>query len=119
MLLEVHIERLMVIPQSPPAFPVTFSRPLATMGRAVVALTAPDLLPHASAGGSSLCAVDDIPLGVSAAAVILVEVLRAHLEDLRLVELNRVDLLRENREKSGRLVRATWRIQRKRERLQI
>jgi hypothetical protein len=48
------------------------------MSRAVVALSAPDLLPHTGAGGSSLCAIDHIPFGVSAAAVVLVEVLRAH-----------------------------------------
>lgn len=65
------------------------------MSRAVVALTAPDLLSHAGAGCSSLCAVNDIPFGVSTAAVVLEEVLRAHFEDWRLMELKRVDLLRD------------------------
>ena len=65
------------------------------MSRAVVALTAPDLLSHAGAGCSSLCAVDNIPFGVSAAAVILVEVLRTHSEDLRLMELKRAGLLKD------------------------
>ncbi|KAE8369461.1 hypothetical protein BDV27DRAFT_120669 [Aspergillus caelatus] len=65
------------------------------MSRAVVALTAPDLLSHASAGCSSLCAVDNIPFRVGTAAVVLVEVLRAHFEDLRLMELNRVSLMRD------------------------
>ncbi|KAE8162688.1 hypothetical protein BDV40DRAFT_264522 [Aspergillus tamarii] len=81
------------------------------MSRAVVALTAPDLLSHSSAGCSSLCAVDNIPFRVSTAAVILVEVLRAHFEDLRLMELNRVGLMRD-RDKSNQLGQATCRVQR-------
>lgn len=51
------------------------------MGRAVVALTSADLLSHSGAGSASLRTVDDIALGVSAATVILVEVLRAHFEN--------------------------------------
>lgn len=51
---------------------------LATVVRAVVALSAADLVSDASAGGASLGAVDDITLSDSAAAVVLEEVLRAH-----------------------------------------
>lgn len=48
------------------------------MVRAVVALSAADLLSDASAGGPSLGAVDDITLSDGAAAVVLEEVLGAH-----------------------------------------
>lgn len=56
------------------------------MLRAVVALTSADLLSHTSARSASLCTVDDVALGVSAATVVLVEVLRAHFEDCFPVE---------------------------------
>jgi hypothetical protein len=52
------------------------------MGRAVVSLSASDLLSDAGARGASLGAVDNITLREGAAAVVLVEVLRAHLEKI-------------------------------------
>jgi hypothetical protein len=54
---------------------------LAAMRRAVVSLSSPDLLSDAGARGASLRAVDDIAFGDCAAAVVLVEILRAHLEE--------------------------------------
>lgn len=54
---------------------------LATVSRAVVALSSPDLLSHAGARSAPFCAVDNIAFGDSAAAVVLVEVLRAHLAE--------------------------------------
>lgn len=59
---------------------------LTSMLRAVVALTSADLLSHTGARSASLCTVDDVALGVSAATVVLVEVLRAHFEDCFPVE---------------------------------
>lgn len=62
---------------------------LAAMRRAVVSLSSPDLLSDAGARGASLRAVDDIAFGDCAAAVVLVEILRAHLEEMAF-ELNRL-----------------------------
>ncbi|PLB48272.1 hypothetical protein P170DRAFT_209465 [Aspergillus steynii IBT 23096] len=64
---------------------------LTSMGRAVVALTSADLLSHSGARSASLCTVDDIPLGVSAATVVLVEILRAHFENWFLWKFERCE----------------------------
>jgi hypothetical protein len=52
------------------------------MRRAVVSLSSSDLLSDAGARGASLGAVDDVAFRDGAAAVVLVEVLGAHLEEL-------------------------------------
>ena len=61
------------------------------MGRAVVTLTSADLLSHTGARSASLCTVDDIALRVSAATVVLVEVLGAHLENYSLWKFERCE----------------------------
>ncbi|GIJ83551.1 hypothetical protein Asppvi_002374 [Aspergillus pseudoviridinutans] len=59
------------------------------MRRAVVSLSSSDLLSDAGARGASLRAVDDIAFRDGAAAIILVEILRAHFEEMAF-EVNRL-----------------------------
>ncbi|KAL4934370.1 uncharacterized protein BDV17DRAFT_5714 [Aspergillus undulatus] len=59
-------------------FGINYSRRLAAVLGAVVALSSAHLMAYSGAGCASLCAVDNIAFGVGAAAIVCVEVLGAH-----------------------------------------